>query len=79
MDCKMVQQKIFKFIYGESDPDELRLINAHLERCGDCRAERELIADILEQLKRGMPDDPVPQGFKERVLERIHAISDTSP
>jgi anti-sigma factor (TIGR02949 family) len=79
MDCKMVQQKIFRFIYGESDPEELRHINAHLERCGDCRAEQELIADILEQLKRGMPDDPVPHGLKERVLERIQAISDDGP
>jgi len=78
MDCKMVQQKIYRFIYGESDKDELRMIKAHLERCGACRAEQALIADILEQLRNGMPDDPVPHGFKERVLERIHAIPEDS-
>lgn len=74
MDCKKVQQKIYRFIYGESDEHELRQIKAHLDRCGDCMAESALIADILTQLKNGLPDDPVPEGFKERVLERIDAI-----
>jgi len=76
MDCKKVQQKIFRFIYGESDEHELRQIKSHLDRCGDCRAESELIADILTQLRNGLPDDPVPDGFKERVLQRINALSD---
>jgi anti-sigma factor (TIGR02949 family) len=76
MDCKKVQQQIFRFIYGESDEHELRHIKAHLDRCGDCQAESALIADILTQLKDALPDDPVPDGFKERVLQRIHAMSD---
>ena len=76
MDCKLVQQKIYRFIYGECDAYELRKIKEHLEVCNQCRQECELIEDILGQLKNGLPEDPVPAGFRDRVLERIHAIAD---
>lgn len=71
MDCKMVERVIFRFIYGESDAHELAKMKEHLDRCGECRRERDIIVEILDQLKRGLPDDPVPEGFRERVLARI--------
>ena len=43
MDCKMVQQKIFRFIYGESDAHELRKVKEHLELCNECLKECELM------------------------------------
>lgn len=75
MDCKAIQQVIFRFIYGESSADELRHIKAHLDRCGECRKESEIIAEILERLKGALPDEPVPDGFRERMLARIHAAA----
>jgi anti-sigma factor (TIGR02949 family) len=71
MDCKMVERVIYRFIYGESDSHELTKMKQHLDRCGECRKQRDIIEDILQQLKRGLPDDPVPEGFRERVLQRI--------
>ena len=75
MDCKAIQQTIFRYIYGETSVDELKRIKAHLDRCGECRAEGEVIAEILEKLKNALPDDPVPEGFRERMLERIQAVA----
>jgi anti-sigma factor (TIGR02949 family) len=72
MDCKMVERVIYRFIYGESDTHELVKIKEHLERCGECRRERELIEEILEQIKAALPEDPVPAGFRERMLARIN-------
>jgi anti-sigma factor (TIGR02949 family) len=71
MDCKMVERVIYRFIYGESDSHELHKMKEHLDRCGECRRERDIIVEILDQLKRGLPDEPVPDGFRERVLKRI--------
>jgi anti-sigma factor (TIGR02949 family) len=71
----MVQQKIYGFIYGESDEYELRKIKEHLEICKACAKEYALIEDILKQLRKGLPDDPIPDGFKERVLDRIHTLA----
>lgn len=73
MDCKMVERVIYRYIYGESDATELRKIKDHLDRCGECRRESAIIADILEHMKQAIPDDPVSDGFKERILARIHA------
>jgi len=75
MDCKMVQQKIYSFIYGESNEHELRKIQEHLARCGDCAKEYRLIEEILTQMKSNLPDDPVPAGFRERVLDSIHLMA----
>lgn len=75
MDCKAIQKEIFRFIYGESTADELRKIKAHLDRCGECRAESAMIAEILEQLKHALPDEPVPVGFRERMLARIESVA----
>jgi anti-sigma factor (TIGR02949 family) len=75
MDCKAVQNIIFRYLYGESSADELRHIKTHLDRCRECRAESDIIADILERLRAGLPEDPVPEGFKERMLARIAAAA----
>ncbi len=75
MDCKAVQQVIFKFIYGESSADELRRIKAHLDRCRNCAAEASIIEDILAKLKNSLPEEPVPLDFRDRVLSRIHSLA----
>ena len=75
MDCKAVQQVIFKFIYGESSTYELRRIKAHLDRCKNCAAEAVIIEDILAKLKEGLTEEPVPEDFRDRVLSRIHSLA----
>jgi hypothetical protein len=72
----MVQKVIFRFIYGEADAYELRKVKEHLDVCQRCRRESEIIADILDQIRLGLPEEPVPEGFRTRVLERVHALAD---
>ena len=74
MDCKAIEREIFRFIYGEGDAIRLRLIKEHLDKCGHCTRERDIIADILAKLKDGYPDEPLPDGLRERVLAAIHAL-----
>jgi hypothetical protein len=73
MDCKKIQQVIYRFIYGESNTFELRKIKAHLERCQGCEKERLIIEDILVQLRFDATEcnEPCPDGMKERLLDRI--------
>ena len=72
MDCRKVENVIFRFLYGEASIDELRHIKFHLDKCGHCRRESEIIADILNQLKESMETEPVPDGLRDRVLAKIH-------
>ena len=76
MDCKAIEREIFRFIYGEGDADRLRRIKEHLDVCGHCARERDIIADILARLKDCYPDEPIPSGLRERVLASIHAKAD---
>jgi mycothiol system anti-sigma-R factor len=76
MDCKKIEQVIFRFLYGEANIEELRHIKEHLDRCGHCRRESEIIALILSQLKDSMTPEPVPEGLKERVLAKIRSNTD---
>ena len=76
MDCKAVQQVIYRFIYNESDADELRRVKEHLDRCGHCRREREIIEELLNNIKSSLTDEPIPKGFRERMLARIHAAAE---
>jgi len=74
MDCKAVQQVIFRFIYGECDSYTLQKVKEHLDVCGACRRERDIIQEILTKLKDGLVEEPVPESFRQRVMARVHAI-----
>jgi len=76
MDCKKVEQTIFRFLYGESDAHELAHIKSHLDRCGECRRESEIIGDILVQMRNCLTEDPLPEGLRERILLRIQASAE---
>ena len=78
MDCKAIQQQIFGYIYGETTADELRKIKAHLDRCGHCEEEAQIIEDLLAKLKDGLEEEPLPDGFRDRVLSRIHTLAEDS-
>jgi predicted anti-sigma-YlaC factor YlaD len=76
MDCKSIQQAIYRFVYGESDSTELRKIKGHLDRCKECRQERELISNILVKLEAHAKDErteALPDGCRDRILGKIYA------
>lgn len=73
MDCRKVETVIYRFLYGEANIEELRHIKIHLDKCGHCYRESEIIAEILGQLKDSMESEPVPEGMRDRLLAKIHS------
>ena len=76
MDCKAIQQAIYRFVYGESDSTELRQIKGHLDRCKECKQESELIGDILGKLQSHAKEERsagLPEGCRDRILGKIYA------
>jgi predicted anti-sigma-YlaC factor YlaD len=76
--CKEVEELILKFACGEAGPTELAEVKEHLDRCVGCRRERDILADILDQLKGCQAECCIPDGFRERVLVRIKTVVRTS-
>jgi anti-sigma factor (TIGR02949 family) len=71
MDCKAIEREIYQFIYGDGDADKLRRIKEHLDKCGACVRERDLIAEILVKIKDALPAEELPEGCRERMLEKL--------
>jgi anti-sigma factor RsiW len=65
-DCDGVLNRLDAWIDGDLDRAEAIGIEAHLERCPACQAERRLAEQMLTEL-RAMPDFGVP----ERVLQAV--------
>lgn len=75
MDCKKVEKAIYSFIYGESNASELADIKVHLDLCGHCKKESEIIDDILAQMRNSLEEEAVPDGLRNRVLSKIQSES----
>lgn len=63
--CESIRDLLPEFVREELRADEMAAVDAHLETCGECRAEREAIASILT------PIAPLPAGFEQRVLQAV--------
>lgn len=60
------------FVDGELDEQERGELLAHVEHCPNCRdALSELM--ILHTMFEELPELDAPDGFAERVLDRVHA------
>lgn len=69
-DCTEVRELGSDYLEGELPPPKRSAIQAHLEKCGPCRAFIETLSATIGLLTR-MPQTSPPQTFKENVLERI--------
>ncbi|MEZ5337020.1 MAG: zf-HC2 domain-containing protein [bacterium] len=71
MDCKKIQDVIFNFVYGESSEAELEATRDHLEKCGDCARERQVIEKLLSKIKNCEPQESVSDDCRNRMLSKI--------
>jgi len=68
--CEEYAALLDLFVDGELPPGEMERVRAHLETCPGCRA---YVDDALT-IRAGFPDAEdmaVPEGFTERVMERV--------
>lgn len=71
MRCRYVKQKLDRYIQGDLPEPISKNIARHVRNCQDC-------ADALSRLKTlaGFFEDtslpPVPEGFSERLMHRVH-------
>ena len=72
--CSTVRDLLPLFTEGELDPIRARLVRAHIEGCGACRAEREALDDerlwLLEEMVKS---PPLSSRFRGKVIDRIRS------
>jgi hypothetical protein len=69
MDCRSLKEILSAYLDGEASPEEARLMEAHLEACGECR----FVADRLRRLDVATAriEDEVPDDFREKLFTRL--------
>ena len=70
--CEAYAAALSAFVDGELNEQERGELLAHVEHCPNCRdALSELM--ILHTMFEELPELDAPEGFSERVLDRLHA------
>lgn len=69
MNCREYETRLSALLDGELPEEERAGTEGHLESCPACRAYFEDLRAIRAAL--GREDAPVPEGFAERVMERV--------
>ena len=58
------------YLDGELEPSLRQKIRAHLAECPACAAFVNTLKATIDIL-RGAPPQPIPSGYKSRILQRI--------
>ena len=77
MNCEQTRDLLSPAVDAELSVELARAVSLHLEDCGDCRAETEVLEE-LSALVRGVGDAPAPQGLLDRI-ERAAAQRGLTP
>ncbi len=77
-DHRRWREELGAFVLGKLDLDERAAVQAHLDGCAECRAERDLLSPLAEILPLADPawltSTPVaPRGLGRRVARKIEA------
>jgi anti-sigma factor (TIGR02949 family) len=54
--CRQVRRTLQSFLDGEVEPRRAEMVAAHLERCSHCHVEADVLARVIELIRRVRPD-----------------------
>lgn len=60
------------FALGAVTPEEAERVRDHIISCSECMAEAERYTDIVSSLVLAAEPEPLPEGFIEDVMARVH-------
>jgi anti-sigma factor (TIGR02949 family) len=69
--CEEAFRRLNDFLDRRLSPDEMRLIEEHLEVCGWCAREFTFEASVLEGLKRKLKHVDAPPDLLSKILSRL--------
>lgn len=69
--CEEAFRRLNDFLDRRLSPDEMRLIEEHLEVCGWCAREFNFEASVLEGLKRKLKHLDAPTDLLSKILSQL--------
>lgn len=62
------------YALGALEPDEVEMVDIHLETCAACAAEASLMSRVTEELPLAVPQLDAPARVRVRLLERVRSL-----
>jgi anti-sigma factor RsiW len=78
MDCRRAQELLSDHVDGSLSEILRPDLESHLARCGECRALRDALAEVVDALRRHIVPEP-PVRFAERAAARALAVRPLPP
>ena len=75
-DCKNIQNLIPLYLDNMLSDEENDMVRNHIASCDACKAEYELMASIM-QTAASLPELNVPEGFHEKLMEKVKAEAES--
>jgi anti-sigma factor (TIGR02949 family) len=69
--CEEAFRRIDDYLDRELTPEEMRLVQSHLEICEGCAREFRFEASVLQGVKRKLRQIDVPADFQSRLLAAL--------
>lgn len=70
-DCSEVLLRIFEYLDGELETDEVTRIASHLRECGPCLEEHDLDRTLKAVVRRACGPQPAPPALRLSILRSI--------
>lgn len=71
MDCRRAAQKLHEYLDKELSPEDVSLIEEHLEDCGHCAGFVEFDKALRALIKKKVADPKLSDDLKQRILNQI--------
>lgn len=73
--CRQVRRTLQSFLDGEVEPHRAELVAAHLESCSRCHVEADMLANVIEAIRRLRPD--LDLAAYTRLVDAVQQLTDS--
>ena len=74
VDCRYVAQRVNQFLDGELDEAEADDLRHHIDACGHCLDEADLLDALKRLIRRASTCPQAPEALRLRVVTQIHSV-----
>jgi anti-sigma factor RsiW len=76
MNCNEISDKLSLYIDDELSSEEMKQVEEHLNSCENCQKVLDEYRNLISVLKN-LPEEEPPEGYCERLHEKLLAILNT--
>lgn len=77
--CEEVFARLDDFLDRELSPEQMRLVNEHLDTCAACASEHRFERQVVDSVRAKLQRIELPADLRQSILARLSADPPQSP